>query len=60
MEIESKSICPKASEDELKQMARPLVDYLRKYHHPHTTIVITDDRMDVLESLIGIPFPVED
>ena len=57
MEIESKSICPKASEDELKQLARPLVDYLRKYHHPYTAIIITDDRMDVLESLAGIPFP---
>ncbi len=57
MEIESKSICPKASEEELKQLARPLVDHLRKYHHPHTAIIITSDRVDVLESLAGIPFP---
>lgn len=43
--------------EELKRLAQPLVDYLRKYHHPHTAIIITDDWVDVLESLVGIPFP---
>ncbi len=60
MADEPNTIHLKASADELKQLARPLVDYLRKHHHPHTTIVITDDRVDVMESLAGIPFPVED
>lgn len=43
--------------NELEKLAKPLVDYLRKNHNPHTTIVITDDRVVVTEDIIGIPFP---
>jgi len=46
--------------NELEKLAKPLVDYLRKNHNPHTTIVITDDRVVVTEDIIGIPFPVDD
>lgn len=46
--------------EELKQLAAPLVDYLRKKHHPHTAIVVTDDRAVLLEEMMGVPFPIED
>lgn len=46
--------------DELKVLAKPLVDYLRENHHPHTTIIVTYDRVVVVEDVIGIPFPTED
>ena len=30
---------------ELEVLARPLVEYLRKNYHPHTAIVVTDERV---------------
>lgn len=46
--------------DELKRLANPLVKFLRKNCHPHTTIVITDEWVVVTEDVIGIRFPIED
>lgn len=46
--------------DELKRLADPLVKFLRKNHHPHASIVITDERVVVTEDVIGIPLPIED
>lgn len=46
--------------DKLEHLARPLVEYLRENHHPHTSIVVTDERVVVIEDVLGIPFPVED
>lgn len=46
--------------DNLEQLAAPLVEYLRKNFHPHTAIVVTDERVVVVEDVLGIPFPIED
>lgn len=46
--------------DKLEQLAKPLAEYLRKNHHPHTAIVVTDERVVVVEDVLGIPFPIED
>ena len=40
---------------ELEALARPLVDYLRQKHHPHTTIVVTYDRVVLVEETLGVP-----
>lgn len=36
-------------------LARPLVEYLKENHHPHTSIVITKDRVEVMETIVSIP-----
>lgn len=46
--------------NELEKLAKPLVDYLRNNYNPHTTIVITDERVVVVEDVMGIPFPIGD
>lgn len=45
--------------EELKQLAAPLVKYLREKHHPHTAIVVTDIRAVLTEDVMGIPFPFD-
>lgn len=40
----------------LEDLAKPLVQYLRENHNPHTSIVITEERVVVVEDVIGIPF----
>lgn len=46
--------------NELEKLAKPLVDYLRNNYNPHTTIVITDERVSVVEDVIGIPLHREE
>lgn len=46
----------KAALDELESLSRPLVEYLRKKHHPHTAIVVTDERAVLVEEMLGVPF----
>ena len=46
--------------EELQELCMPLIKYLRKNHHPHTTLTITDDKIQLDESLIGIPVPYEE
>lgn len=41
---------------ELEALARPLVEYLRQKHHPHTAVVVTDDRVVLVEETMGVPF----
>lgn len=40
---------------ELEVLARPLVEYLRKNYHPHTAIVVTDERVVVVEDVVSAP-----
>lgn len=46
--------------DELESLARPLVEYLRKKYHPHTAIVVTDERAVLVEEMLGVPFGFKD
>lgn len=46
--------------EELKVLARPLVEYLRKKHHPHTAIMVTDERAVLVEEVTSVPFELED
>lgn len=40
---------------ELEKLAEPLVEYLRTNYHPHVTIVITDERIAVVETVESVP-----
>lgn len=40
---------------ELEDMVKPIIDYLKNNHNPHTAIVITDKRMVVVETVFSVP-----
>lgn len=42
---------------ELKALATPLVEWIRKYHGPHTEIHISWDYVAVKQDDVGLPFP---
>lgn len=47
--------------EELKQAAEPLKALLRNKGHPHLTVVVSDERVDLMEGIMGIPFePIQD
>lgn len=41
--------------DRLEELAKPIIDYLKENCHPYTSVVITDERIAVLETIISIP-----
>lgn len=41
---------------ELEDLARPLADYLKANHHPHTAVVVTSEHVDLWEETMGVPF----
>ena len=47
-------------EEELEVLAKPLVNFLRDNCHPYTTILITDERVAVVETVLSIPQVVRD
>lgn len=42
-------------ENKLRELARPLIEYLKENCHPYTSIVITEERMAVVETVLSIP-----
>ena len=44
---------------ELKELAKPLVEYIRKNYHPHTTVIIDCLHAEVLEGVAVAKFDVE-
>lgn len=42
--------------DELKQAAEPLKELLRNKGNPHLLVVVSDERVDLMEDIMGIPF----
>lgn len=44
----------------LEVLAHPIVDYLRERYNPHTTIVITDNRVVMVEDVVSVPLHFED
>jgi hypothetical protein len=45
---------------ELKEAAKPLIEFLNKYYDPMTTAIITEGRIDILTNEMGIPLEVRD
>lgn len=47
------------AEKSLEELAKPLMQYLKANCHPYTSIVITEERIAVLETVLSIPENVE-
>lgn len=45
----------KLMDDKLELLAKPLMEYLEKNHHPYTAIIVTNERVEVVETVIAIP-----
>lgn len=41
--------------NELEKLSKPLIEYLKNNYHPYTAIVITDERVVVIETIQSIP-----
>ena len=41
--------------EELKNLCKPISDYLKKHYNPHTSIIIESDRIKVVEDLMYTP-----
>ena len=39
----------------LKELAKPLVDFLKDNYHPHAAIIVTEERTVVVEDITSIP-----
>ncbi len=50
MEVEEASV---DKITELKEITKPLIDFLSKYYDPHTSIVVTQTNVDVLYEQSG-------
>lgn len=42
-----------------RELAQPLVKYLRKNYNPHSRIIIEYDGAEIVEGVLGEPFPIE-
>ena len=45
---------------ELKELSKPLVEWLEKNGNPHTAILIEMDSIKILETTYGIPLEIGD
>ena len=45
---------------ELEIASKPLIDFLNKYYDPMTTAIVTEGRVDILVSDMGMPLEVRD
>lgn len=41
--------------EKLLEMSKPLIDYLKKNYHPHTAIVVAEERVMVVETSVSVP-----
>jgi hypothetical protein len=46
--------------EELKELSKPLNDWLQKNYHPHARIIIEFDHAEVVEGAMAVPFEVKD
>lgn len=46
--------------NDLECLCRPIIEYLRAEHNPHTVIVIKEDKIELLQQEIGIPVSKND
>lgn len=45
----------KTKEDRVTELSRPLIEFLKENCHPHTSIVIQEDRVAVVETVLSMP-----
>lgn len=46
--------------EELNEAARPLIDFLHKYYHPHARVIVEYGSAEVNEGIMAVPFEVPD
>ena len=42
--------------EEFRKLAQPLVEFLRKYYHPHARIIIDYESAEIVEGVLAEPF----
>lgn len=47
---------PANENDTLKELAKPLVDYIRENHNPHTTVIVSCTHAEILEGVAVAKF----
>lgn len=40
--------------DELKELSKPLAEYLKEHYNPHTTITIIQDKVKIVAGDMGV------
>lgn len=41
--------------DYLKEICKPLKDYLEKNYNVHTNIIVSQDRIEIVQGILGVP-----
>lgn len=56
IEIDLRGRIPaKEKDDRIEELAKPLIEYLKDNCHPYTSIVVTQERVAVIETVQSIP-----
>lgn len=45
---------------ELREAAKPLIDYLQTHYHPHAKIIVEYDSVEIVEGVMAEMFEVPD
>ena len=46
--------------EELKEITKQAVEFLRKKGHPHITIIVTSREVKITEDIMGVPLDYDD
>lgn len=52
-EKESTMLTTEKQRDEFEQLARPLMKWINDNFHPHASIIVTNDRAEVVEGFVA-------
>lgn len=44
---------------ELQEATKKVVELLKAKGHPHMTVIIQQDRVELMEGIVGVPIPYE-
>lgn len=47
-------------QEKLKEAAKPLVDFLYKYYHPHATVLVSQANVEVCNGDLVVPNDLRD
>lgn len=46
--------------NEFREAVKPLMEYLKKNWHPHTTVIVSANDAELVEGTLSVTFDVED
>ncbi|MEG1882298.1 MAG: hypothetical protein RR224_01085 [Clostridia bacterium] len=52
--------CSVEKHSKLREAAKPLVDYLQAYYHPHTKIIVEFGSVEIVEGVMAETFEAPD